>query len=37
MGHVVSLEASFELIPGNRLNIGVGVVVYLPPVRCGSK
>jgi hypothetical protein len=37
VGHVVSPEVSFELIPGDGLNIGVGVAVSLPPVCYGSK
>jgi hypothetical protein len=36
LGHVVSPEASFELILGDGLNIGVGVVVSLPLVCCSS-
>jgi hypothetical protein len=31
-GHVVSSETSLELIPGDSLDTGVGVVVSLPPV-----
>jgi hypothetical protein len=37
IGHVVSSETSLKLIPGDGLNIGVGVAVGLPPVCCGSK
>jgi hypothetical protein len=37
LGHVVSPEASFELILGDGLNIGVGVAVSLPLVCCSSK
>jgi hypothetical protein len=35
--HIVSPEASVELIPGDGLNIGVGVAVTLPLVCCSSK
>jgi hypothetical protein len=35
MGHVVSPEASLELIPGDSLDVGVGVAVSLPLVYCG--
>jgi hypothetical protein len=37
VGHIMTLEASFELIPGDGLNIDVGVAVSLLPVCCGSK
>jgi hypothetical protein len=37
VGHIVSSKMSLELIPGDNLDIGVGVVVSLPPVYCGSK
>jgi hypothetical protein len=36
-GHVVSSEMSLELIPGDSLNIGVGVAVSLPSICCDSK
>jgi hypothetical protein len=37
VGHVVSSETSLELIPGDRLNVVVGVAVSLPPIYYGSK
>jgi hypothetical protein len=37
MGHVVSPEASLELIAGDCLNTGVGVAVSLPLIYCSSK
>jgi hypothetical protein len=37
VGHISSSKMSLEHIPGDRLNIGVGDVVSLPPVCCGSK
>jgi hypothetical protein len=37
VGYVVSSETSLELILGDSLNIGVGVVVGLPPVCCGPE
>jgi hypothetical protein len=33
----VSSETSLKLIPGDGLDIGVGVAVGLPLVCCGSK
>jgi hypothetical protein len=36
-GHIMSPEASLELIPGDGLNIGMGVTVSLPLVCCSSK
>jgi hypothetical protein len=37
VGYVVSSEVSLELIPCDSLDVGVGVAVSLPPIRCGSK
>jgi hypothetical protein len=37
VGYVGSSEMSLELIPGDTLNIGVGVAISFPPVCCGSK
>jgi hypothetical protein len=36
-GHIVSPETSLELIPLDSLDVGVGVMVSLPLVFCGSK
>jgi hypothetical protein len=32
--HIVSVEMSLELIPGNGVDVCIGVVVRLPPVGC---
>jgi hypothetical protein len=37
VGYVVSFEMSLELIPGDTLNIRVGVAISFPPVCYGSK
>jgi hypothetical protein len=37
VGHVVSSEMGLELILDDSLDVGVGVVVILPPVCYGSK
>jgi hypothetical protein len=37
VGHIVSPEASLELIPGDSFDIGVSVAVSLPPVSCNPK
>jgi hypothetical protein len=37
MGHIVSPEVSLELIPGDSIDIGVGVAVSLLPICHGSK
>jgi hypothetical protein len=37
VGHVVSSKTSLQLIPGDSLDVGVGVVVSLPPVCYISK
>jgi hypothetical protein len=36
-GHVVNPEVSLEVIAGDSFDIGVSVVVSLPPVSCGPK
>jgi hypothetical protein len=35
MGHVVSAETSLELIPGDGVDVCMGVAVRLPLVGCG--
>jgi hypothetical protein len=37
VGHIVCSEMSLELVPGDSLDVGVGVAVSLPPICCSSK
>jgi hypothetical protein len=34
--HIVGAETSLELIPGEGVNVRMGIVVRLPPVGCCS-
>jgi hypothetical protein len=37
VGHIVGIETSMKLIPRNRVDVCMGVVVRLSPICCWSK